>query len=354
MGLPNISVIFKGKAESMMQRGERGIVALLLKDVEERVYTINSITDIPESLSKDNEGYIKDALKGNDTIPRKIYAVTYTEDLLERLKVLTAYKFQYLAIPGIEEEEVSDVSSWVKEQVDNKNKTFQVVLPNSEGGHEGVINLTTDEIVLENEDEPTTSEFTARIAGLLAGTPLTKSATYAVLDDVVSVEVLDDDEANDRIDDGEFILINSNDEVKVARAVTSLTETGDDKTSEWKKILLVQKMFMWEDDVKSTIKENYVGKYTNNYNNKRLLITDIKLYNRQLAREGILDDSLPEYNDVDINIETQKDFLEGQGMDVDNMKEDEIKKANTKDKVFIVSNPKFTDAMEDFEIVANI
>ena len=66
--------------------------------------------------------------------------------------------------------------------------------------------------------------------------------------------------------------------------------------------------------------------------------------------ERLLDGSLPEYNQVGIDIERQRIFLKGLGEPVDEMDEQQIKMANTKDKVFIATNLKFVDAMEDFVV----
>lgn len=355
MNLPKIDIVFKGKAESMMKRGERGIVALLLKDEKEDIYEIKSVNNIPEDLNYQNQHFISEAFKGNRTTPLKVYAVTYTEDIKDGLDRLESLQFQYGAVPGLEEDEaIEPIALWTKECRDKKDMTIKMVLPNSKGDHEGIINFTTDGIKLKDGSTPSTSEFTARIAGLLAGTPITQSATYAVLDDVESVEVLSKDEADERVENGEFILINENNKVKVGRAITSLTTLGENKNSQWKKILIVEKMDMWKDDVHSTISDHYVGKYANTYDNKVLLITDIRLYNKALEREGILDNSKVEYNDVYINLDKQGEYLEESGLLEDGMSEEDIKKANTRDKVFLGTNLKFTDAMEDFEVIASI
>lgn len=356
LGRPSVNIAFKAKAQTMMKRGERGIVALLLEDEVEGkgIYEIKNITDIPKELSEENQGYIFEAYKGNDTIPSKIYAVTYSGDLDEGLKKLGTLDFQYGAIPGISEEDAEFVALWTKEEIDKKDRTIVMVLPDTSADHEGIINLTTTDILMKNGDTPTTSEFTARIAGFIAGTPLSKSTTFSVLDDVESVEFIDKDEEDKRIRAGEFILINENNKVKVARGVNSLVTISENKNKQWKKILIVEKMNMWKDDVKSTISDYYIGKFSNHYDNKILAITDIRLYNKALAKEGILDNSLPHYNDVQVDIEAQRDYLESIQKLEEGMTEEEIKKSNTGDKVFIGTNLVFTDAMEEFFITAQI
>jgi hypothetical protein len=81
-----------------------------------------------------------------------------------------------------------------------------------------------------------------------------------------------------------------------------------------------------------------------------LLIAAIQAYNDEWELEGLLDGSSPDYNRVGIDLERQTAFLKGLGEPVDDMDEQEIKMANTKDKVFIATNLKFVDAMEDFVV----
>ena len=62
----------------------------------------------------------------------------------------------------------------------------------------------------------------------------------------------------------------------------------------------------------------------------------------------------PGKNRCQINIEAQKMYLRSIGEDVDAMTEQEIKEANTRDKVFLVSTVRPLDAIEDVQLVVNL
>ena len=76
---------------------------------------------------------------------------------------------------------------------DNKSIKVKAVLPNTPADNEGVINFATTDIVV-GENTYTASEYTARIAGILAGTPLNISATFTTLPEVISIPVMTKDQ----------------------------------------------------------------------------------------------------------------------------------------------------------------
>ncbi|MEG1829848.1 MAG: phage tail sheath C-terminal domain-containing protein, partial [Niameybacter sp.] len=88
----------------------------------------------------------------------------------------------------------------------------------------------------------------------------------------------------------------------------------------------------------------------NSYDNKCVRITAIQAYLDQLMLEGILDIDFKHV--VEIDVEQQRNYLKSIGIAVDTMKDLDIKKANTRDKVFLKSQIKILDAIED--IVLNV
>ena len=55
-------------------------------------------------------------------------------------------------------------------------------------------------------------------------------------------------------------------------------------------------------------------------------------------------------SECEIDIEAQRLYLIGKGVDVETMSDDEIKTANTGDQVFLKINAKILDAIEDIAI----
>lgn len=349
MSLPSINITFKEKGITAIQRGERGIVALILKDAASPgPFEVLSPADIPEALSEENKEQIELAMLGYRTSPRKVigYVVGSEEDFADAQNYLEATPFNYVAVPSITEDEVDTFATWVKDLRDNKEKRVQAVLPNCPADHEGVINFTTD--IIETADGIyNTAAYAGRIAGLLAGTPLTIASTFAPLPEVVDVERLTRDELDTAISNGEFVLFNDGEKVKVGRGVNSLTTTGEDKQDSFKKIKIVEAMDLIHQDIKRTAEDSYLGKYANSYDNKNLLIVAIQGYLEGLELDGILE-SGKSY--VGIDLTRQEQYLKAQSVEVENLNEQEIKSANTQDKVFLESTITILDAIEEITL----
>lgn len=59
-------------------------------------------------------------------------------------------------------------------------------------------------------------------------------------------------------------------------------------------------------------------------------------------------------NTAAVDIDQQRLYIEGKGIDTTDMSDIDIAKYNTGSKVFISSNVKFVDAMEDLNLVCNM
>lgn len=358
LGLPQIIVEFKSKAASIINRGSRGVVALVLKDKsvtgEVTVSDVNDITEIPKTLSDVNQDYIEKALTGGVKPPKKVVVLAISdasEDYTDALNKLETVRFDYLAIPGIESAKSQTVATWVKAMRDNKDIKVKAILPDTPADHEGIIDFGTTDIEVGAKTY-TASEYTARIAGLLAGTPLNISATYYPLPEVTGIPGLTKEQYDDAIKKGKFLLYNDGEKVKVARSVNSLVTTTVDKGEDFKKIKIVDIMDLRHDDIKKTVEDCYIGKYPNSYDNKLLIISAIKAYDKGLEQDGLLDPFFN--NDTGIDIVTQKNYLKGIGVNTSEMNEQQMKEANTRDKVFLLSNIKILDAIEDFKLTTII
>lgn len=360
MGLPSINITFREQGITAIQRGQRGVVALILEDVvpDTNPVEIYSPADIPESLSDFNKKQIELALIGYQRPPRKViaYMTSEADSYTEAMNYLETIKWDYLAVPGIGPTETTTFATWVKGLRDTKGKRVKAVLPNTPADHEGVINVTSDDME-DGFEEFTTAEYCSRIAGLIAGTPITIACTFAPLPELVDCEKLTKDELDQAIDAGEFQLYNDGEKIKVARGINSLVTTTEDKGESFKKIKIIDAMDMIYDDVKKTAEDNYLGKYANSYDNKCLLITAIQGYFDQLELDGILDRGK---NSVGIDIAAQTAYLKSVGhkepddRGVEDMSEQEIKEANTKDKVLLKANIKILDAIELIELPITI
>lgn len=346
MGLPEIIIEFSTKGVTAVQRSARGIVALILKDSTDNSFDTKIYTSISEIDAADwtaaNKDYIVKAFLGT---PSKVIVERIAADALNynaALDRLKNKKWNYLAIPGIAAGDVAAIATWIKTERDTNKKTFKAVLPNHAGDHEGIINFTTDNIVVGAKTY-TTAEYCARIAGILAGLPFTRSATFYVLEEVESITESTTPDAD--IDAGQLILINDGEKIKIGRGVNSLTTTTADKGEEFKKIKIIEGVDLVRDDIRDTFYNDYVGKIVNSYDNKVIFLASVNAYFKNLANENVLDPSFD--NKAEIDIEAQRLYLEGRGIDTSAMTEQQIKEANTGSEVFAKASVKFLDAIED-------
>lgn len=347
MGLPEIKISFTGKAETALKRSKLGIVVLILKDDTSEVAT--AVYKSPNELkttdwNADNLDYIQKTFEGNPSkviCERIATSVTNYNEVLLRLRYK---KFNYLAVPQIKEADTSVISTWIKTQRETEKKTFKAVLPNTKADYEGIINCTTSGIKV-GEKEYTTAEYTARIAGILAGLPFTRSATYYVLPEVDSiVEIEDPDEA---VDNGELIFINDGENIKIGRGVNSLKTTTNTKNDDFKSIRVMETMDMVRDDIYNTFNEQYVGKVNNVYDNQVLFITALNAYFTGLSNEYILDDKSD--NKTWINVPLQRKAWEGAGVDTSEWDDQKVKETAFKRNVFLSGTIKIVDTMEDLD-----
>lgn len=357
---PSITIAFTERGASAITRGERGIVALVLKGTKQQSFKVANVSDIPVGvLSEENEQYVKDTLVGYTYAPRyvHVYIMPTSTDMTKSYKDMLQFfeneKFTYLAIPTVKTDtKVQEVGAWVKKQRAEHN-LVKVILPEMAGDSEGIINWCS--MLYRDKDKALTQEQgTARIAGLLAGTGLNVSGTYASLRDFVDVNRLTKTEQDEAVGAGKLIAIWDGEKVKLNRAVTSLTTT-ENKGDSFKKIKLVETMDMMEDDIRKAIADFYIGKFSNTYDNKCLLITAINTYFMSLINDGLLN-----AGQCQIDIDGQRQWLKAQGKKVlledgsekavEDCNDAEIKKANTGSHVFLKAVVSLLDAIEDVDL----
>lgn len=354
LGLPSFSMIFSGKAMSAIERSARGVVAIVLTDATEGGKDLNIYKKLDEidfeSWTKQNYNYLKLVFAG---APSTVIAIRRTENAEgynAELRKLKDLKWNYLTIPGLGPADTTTISAWIKQYRDDERKTFKAILANCKGDHEGIINFTTENISTTiTMEKHTAAEYCTRIAGVLAGLSLARSSTYYVLDDISEAETPDD--PNERINAGELVIIFDGKKYKIGRGVNSLVTFTAEKTEDVRFIKIVEGMDLYMDDIRQTYEESYVGKIINDYDGKQMLVAAIGAYHKGLLG-NVLDKSFD--NVVAIDIEAQRTYLESRGMDTSEMDDIAVAKANTGTQVFIASNIKFVNAMEDLKMNVNM
>lgn len=381
LGMPSVNIAFEEAGIEAIERSKRGIVALILEEPQDTITklltdhngtdnsTIKAITnpfvifttdDIPSELTDNNKDYIKKCLIGYTKTPYRVRvylqatgdekSATDADKFSATLKKLATDRFDYLAIPTIAEAQCETVATWVKTNRENKFKKIKAVLPNYDADYEGIINFGNTSIVTKNKTY-TPAEYTARIAGLIAGTPMTISATYAPLAEVIDCDKHDLDENDEKVNKGQFFIWFDGEKFKMSRAMNSLVTTTQGKLEAYQTIKTVDIMDMMYDDIRQTCQDYYIGKYTNDYDNKCLLMSAIMGYFKELEQGRLLQ---KDYSTIDINVEKVKNYQLEHGLytkeELADMTEQEIKQLDTKKQVFLTAKIKILDAMEDIDL----
>lgn len=343
MGLPKILIDFKTLAETIITRSERGIVAVILKDNSNttQTYTFSKESEIVKShFTASNLAFLSLIFMGGPSkvIVERVQTSSDISDALERLKNKQWY---YITVPGLADGETDTVVQYIKEQRSKYHKTFKAVLPSVVADYEGIINFATDNIKVGTKTY-TTAEFCCRIAGILAGLPLNRSATYYTLPEVESITESETPDAD--VDNGKLILINDGTKIKIARGVNSLTTTTEDKGSDFSKIKILEAVDMIRDDIRTAFEDEFVGKVENSYDNKIVFIAAVNKYFKDLANRGVLYDKFD--NKAEIDIDATREWL-SKTRDVSSWDDEKVKTANTGTNVFVRANIQIQDAIED-------
>lgn len=364
-GLPQVLINFRTKGTTAIKRSARGIVAMILHNETTdtiKTYKISDVSDIPETgLDPINVDLIEKCLLGT---PLRVLVYTLPNDTVESpentqtdvLKMLAGIKWNWLCAPTATIEEQSALLSWIKSQRGNKHKTFKAVLANQPADNEGIVNFCTNNIKVHTGTDIsgnviyanyTALQYTARIAGILAGLSLDRSATYFKLTEVDSVEIYED--IDELIDKGQLLLIDEEDGdgVKIARACNSLTTFTTDKGEDFRYIKIIEGIDMVTDDIRDTFKKYYTGKVINDYDHKMLFISAVLVYFSEI-QGNVLDKDAN--NTVDIDEKYQKNYAKLQGEDTNKMSVQQIREYNTGDNVHLAGSVKFVNAMENLNI----
>lgn len=353
LGLPDLVLEFTQKASSVIERSSRGVVCLLLNDTT-GTQAVTPYSDLLEVAEEDwtaeNYKYLRLAFLGK---PSQVLAVrgeaaSGAVDVQKSLPLFGCLNFDYFAFPECTAADAEALGSFFDTQKRTKYKKWKAVLPKAAADSAAVINLATDgiTILMDGQAEAvTTAAYTARIAGLLAGLPLTQSSTYCVLDEVVDVIQAEDPDA--AVDAGELVIIFDGEKFKIGRGVTSLVTPSDSMPEDFKKIKLVESADIVRTDILTTFEDTYVGKRINNYDNKQMFIGAVMTYFKSL--EDVLVDKDAGYS-VALDTEANRKYAEEHGTDTTGMTELDINRLNTGSLLAIAANVKFLDAMEDLHM----
>lgn len=349
---PKFNVVFKELAVTAIQRMQRGTIVMILKDdtnadLDRVVYT--GLGDVDkDDYTAENYDRLTLAFLGN---PYKVVVIKAgTEyEISDVLAKLDYYNNYILCYPEAEASEFTAIENYLK-KIREKNNYSKAILGGALSPDASyIVNFATEGIkanVNGEVKEFTAGDYTARVAGALSGLSASRSLTYFELPELVECTLSEDADVD--VAAGKLVVIHQDGTFKLGRAVNSLTTLGDGITEAFQKIRVMDILDTIANDIVSTFRLYYVGKYTNNFTNKCMLISAINAYLEGLAAEGLLESEND--NKVYLSVEKIKAYLKGKGQDVTDMTDKEIERANTGSYVFLDGVCSPTDAMEDLDL----
>ena len=348
LGMPTLTISVKKAADTVVSRLQSGVVAMIVRDATETagLYVVGDKADIPSKLAAATAAQVERALIGGINRPQKVLlSVIGTEaDLVQvGAAALASSDFDYLSVPDdADEDEMEALVEWL-DGIRANYSVGKAVLPDHAADNMAVINFSASGIQVGGASY-TGAQYCSRIAGLLAGTPLTNSATSAVLSEVTGVTAVADPDA--AVAAGKLILVYDGRKAKLGRAVNSLVTVPADQSEGLRKIKIAAAVDLIRRECKLLIEDNYTGQ-GNSYDNKLVILAAFQDLLDTLGREGVLQEGS---GWAELNLEKQRAWLKEQGVDVASMTDQEILQADTGSYIWIKMGATILDGMEDFDV----
>nr|DAD95067.1 MAG TPA: tail protein [Siphoviridae sp. ctVqj4] len=363
--MPSIEVVFKQLAGSLIERSERGIAILIIKDDTDKSFFYRMYKDATE-VDKDAKKFTDENLKAiKDVLSFQVsklyvYRIDATEGVLsDALKLIQRYvKTGWITIANGTTEEFESLTSWIKAR-ELEHKSYKAVVYNmntTDCMH--LVNFCNEKVTFADErGEVEGVQYCPSLLGILASCNIKRGSTYYKCTNLTSVQEYELDEGTGDIEEnrnkalaaGKFILFNDDEVVRIARGINSLTTTdGMTKTEDMKWIDIVETMDLISDDIANVFKETYLGNYKNNYDNQVLFISAINTYFKELEDDLILDNNYD--NKADVDVEAQRLAWTGVGKtEAENWDEQTVKNNTFKRTVYLTGDIKILSAMEDLK-----
>lgn len=384
IGLPNVQVIFKGLANTAVVRSSRGVACLILKDntglevlasktkkeksTEEDIKVMSVIEQ--DKIVKEYKGFTEVESADYTTENYKIIEDVFLTDIaklfvikipneknFDDIKPFINREINWIAYIGETQEEQKKLVDFVKLENKTRTKRLKAICYNLQEAAADdihIVNFVNESVTKADGTSLVGYKYLGRLLGVLAGCGMDMSVTYTILSDLKGVKEIGDTEAiNEAIGKGKFVLINDDDGVRIARGVNSLQTNDKEHTEDMKYITIVEAMDLMYEDIINTFKQVYLGKFKNSYDNQVLFMSAINSYFRDLAKEEILD---PNYNNTTfVDVEKQREIWISNGkVEAQNWSDIEVKNNTFRTNVYLQSNVKFLNAMEDLLFIVNM
>ncbi len=343
---PTFTVTFRELAVSAIKRQTRGNIILILNSgVDQVSYKMLSEVNKDDFSPKDYLA-LELCFMGS---PKKVTVLSKPEEISDLTEKLNKFDNYILCYPQAQTTEIVALKNYLKIQREKNNYSIAVFDNADKPDSEFIVNFVSGEVKILNNGSTQTlqaHEYLPRIAGIIAGISQNRSLTYYELTEIVDADISID--ADKTVSEGGLTIIYQDGSFKLGRAVNSLTTLSEGITEAFSKIRIINIMDMIAGDIITTFRKYYVGKYVNNYANKKRFIGAVNTYLKTLASEGLLEEEND--NSVYLSYAKTKAFIEGKGVSTEGMSYQEIISYNTGSKVLLDGVCSPTDCMEDLNL----
>jgi hypothetical protein len=297
---PGLYINFVSAAAAQVKGGARGVVAIPLKAfvggtaAATTFYTVDNETDAAALFGAANIASIKYALQGGakEVLVYTLPASAVTADFAAARTAFDTRPFNVYVPDGeivLAEQDLT--KTWVAANR-AAGKHFMAVFgavaaaddQTPATGNARSVRLLDDYIVnlvsgaVIDGVAVASGKYAAYIAGLIAGTPINRSITYALAPVGDVNKRLTNAEINTALAAGSLAMINDGEKVKVVQGLTTSV----------KKIRAIRARQAISNDVTKTAADAYIGKIDNNADGQAALISAVKAYLETLEIANVL------------------------------------------------------------------
>lgn len=350
--MQNIKFLVQALSETINTRATKGVLFLVLDDANvQGLYTYTKLKKVTENYESTNKAIIATAFSDYG-VKKVIVAAKHNEEsgitgcLDDALKLLNKVNLNgWLSAPQVTSDaDKKKVADFIKSQRNDEDYPIKGVLANYKADHEAIVNFTGDNL----GDGITNNKYAAEVAMLLCTLGANESITNHTAKNVTSCDVKDDNDAC--VSNGELFLFNNGKDIVFSRGVNSLQTIPADQNETLTKIRIVEIIDMVKADMREIFEGSYFGKVGNSYKNRKTLINALNTYLKNISNEGYLSNDLLSTSELDA--EATRTYLEGKGVDTDDITADEdILKQNLDTHVFVKTTLRIMDTIEDIELV---
>ncbi|NOW07856.1 phage tail sheath C-terminal domain-containing protein [Clostridium beijerinckii] len=368
--MPNIDVSFKQKANSLVDRSERGYAILIIRDDTVKTFDYKEydiITDVKEAdYTEANYKYIEDIftfapykvciVRINATTEEGVTAPTITDALnVISQNVATGW----ITIGNGSAEDFTTLSGWIKTKSTMEKKTYKAVVFNvtTAPDEKHIVNFVNQHVTFSDttRGEVEGVHYCPSLIGILSKCNISQGCNYFKCTNLSKVTEVED--RNEALGAGKFILINDGAYVRIARGINSLiTTNGATITEDMKEIEVVEAMDLMQDDISTTFKEDYLGGgYKNKYDNQILFISAVNGYFKELSADGtdVLDGEYDNRADIDVERQRQA-WIDNGTSEAKDWTDLQVRRSTFKRSLFLTANVKVLQSMVDLKFAINL